>query len=70
MHHIELGKKKDVKGIKIRANHMIQSRQPLSLSLFSAARQFADAVVHYAMCETFWSRTVTVFGGAQLADIC
>lgn len=32
MHHIELGKKKDVKGIKIRANHMIQSRH-LSPSL-------------------------------------
>lgn len=78
MHHRELGKKTDAKGIMIRADHMIQSRHPLSphlslsvfLSLFPAAMQSADSVVHYAMCESFWSRTVTVFGGAQLADIC
>lgn len=64
MHHRELGRKKDVKGIMIRADHIIQSRQPPSpsLSLFSSARQFADPVGHYAMCESFWSRTVLCLG--------
>lgn len=33
MHHRELGRKKDVKGIMIRADHIIQSRQPPSPSL-------------------------------------
>lgn len=45
-------------------DHMIQFREPLSLSNLQHNLQIP--VVYYTMCESLWLRTVTAFGGGTV----
>ena len=45
---------------------MIQFKEPFSLSLSNVQCNLQIPVVHYAMCESFWFRTVSVFRGGTV----
>lgn len=53
-----------------KADDKIQITECLSLQPEMLQCNLQIPAVQYSMSESFWFRTITVFGEAQLAEIC